>query len=163
MSKYKLKGNPLELRPFKGETLTDVLGYLKRDLSRSFSDLFAILARDNRFETGQYAPAISAEDNLDDVTFPLGPANFVRTLDMVTVFGVLQLDATATGDYSFQMSLPIPSNLQGLSDLAGSAGFQGAHVLLIRAEADTDSAEFLGNAGTTSNSNASFIFSYRLR
>lgn len=38
------QGRPLELRPFSGSTLSDVLGYLKRDLARAFADLFAILA-----------------------------------------------------------------------------------------------------------------------
>jgi hypothetical protein len=42
-----MKGRPLELRPFSGNSLLDVLGYLRRDLARSLSDLFAILATPN--------------------------------------------------------------------------------------------------------------------
>lgn len=39
------RGRHLELRPFSGSTLTDVLSYLKRDVSKAFADAFAILAK----------------------------------------------------------------------------------------------------------------------
>ncbi len=37
-------GKFLELRPFGGQTLADCINYLRRDVAKSFSDLFAILS-----------------------------------------------------------------------------------------------------------------------
>jgi hypothetical protein len=164
MSKYSLKGRPLELRPFSGQTLTDVLGYLRRDVPRVFADLFAILARDDRFESGQYRPSLTLGTNVDAADKPNGPISYYRVFDMVTVFGSITIDPTATGDFDMLMSLPIPSSFVAKGDCGGSAGAQnGSTCIYVWADVDSGAAQFVGNIGTASNSNLGFQFSYRIK
>lgn len=155
-------GKPLELRPFSGSTLPDVLNYLKRDLARAFADLFAIIASDNRLQTEVYVPNVSAGTNVDAVN-PL-KTSAMRVMDMVVVSGVVYVDTAATGNFDFLMQLPFASRFQAEEDLGGAAGVQnGSTDVFIYADTVNGAAKFQGSIGTASESTLPFIFMYRIR
>lgn len=111
--------------------------------------------------SGTYTPTASATSNLDSTS----PAQFqyTRVGNVVTVSGVVVLDATAAASTFFELSLPIASNLTSTSNLAGGGGLNsttGSPGLFIRGVVANDTAQVLYVSPITTSTEASVTFTY---
>jgi len=70
--------------------------------------------------SGTYTPTASAASNLDSAATPT-VAQWVRNGDVVTVSGSFTADATAAGAASFELTLPLASDLKQIYDAGGTA------------------------------------------
>ena len=82
---------------------------------------------------GTYTPTRSAESNLDANVTP-SEAQYLRVGNTVTVSGRFTANPTAPGAASFELTLPVASNIGAVEDLAGVAfcgaiAAQGAAIL----------------------------------
>lgn len=93
---------------------------------------------------GTYNPTYTAGTNVSSIS-GLGTAKYQRVGNIVNVSGACTLDATSGSDSStdFLISLPIASNLTGITDLAGIfTGIQSA-TGIIQSNGTSDAAEVL--------------------
>ena len=74
--------------------------------------------------SGTYTPTRSAESNIDGTVTP-SQAQYMRVGNVVTVSGRFTADPTAAGATSFELTLPVASNIGAVEDLSGVA-FCGA-------------------------------------
>lgn len=74
--------------------------------------------------SGVYTPTASAASNLDATPTP-SEAQYLRVGATVLVSGRFTADPTAPGAASFELSLPVASNLGAVEDLAGTAAGAG--------------------------------------
>ena len=70
--------------------------------------------------SGTYTPTASAASNLDSAATPT-VAQWTRNGDVVTVSGSFTADATAAGAASFELTLPLASDLTQVYDAGGTA------------------------------------------
>lgn len=115
--------------------------------------------------TGTYSPTRSAETNLDsNVTF--ASCKYIRIGNMVVVSGRFTADPTAGAPTatSFEMTLPIASNLGAAGDVSGVAfcggvNGQGAEIIGVAAN---DTAKVQWQAVDTTSKTWSFVFTYQV-
>lgn len=69
-------------------------------------------------ESGTYTPTAALVLNLDSVV--VGTLRYLRVGNIVTVFGYINIDATAVGDIEFTVPLPFASSLTESGDVGGS-------------------------------------------
>ena len=74
-------------------------------------------------ESGTYTPTGTIVTNLDSVTPDLASYTRIKTgsTEIVTVFGRTTVDPTASGNVTFELSLPVASNIAATTDLEGIA------------------------------------------
>lgn len=112
---------------------------------------------------GTYSPTRSAEANLDaNVTF--ASVKYLRIGSMVHVAGRFTADPTAPGAASFEMTLPVASELGAAGDVSGVAfcgaiAAQGAEIIGVAAN---DTAKVQWIAGDITSQTWSFHFMYRI-
>lgn len=117
------------------------------------------VANDGNVYSGTYTPTLTGVTNIDAVTANV--CQYLRVGNVVTVSGMIGVDATATGNYTFRASLPIASNFTSASQCNGSLTASGG-LGYSRIVADTvnDAAQFDGNTSSTAGNNSSFSFTY---
>ncbi|EPR09762.1 hypothetical protein M527_06440 [Sphingobium indicum IP26] len=117
------------------------------------------VANDGNVYSGTYTPTLTGVTNIDAVTANV--CQYMRVGNVVTVSGMIGVDATAAGNYTFRASLPIASNLTAASQCNGALTTSGG-LGYSRIVADTvnDLAQFDGNTSSAANNNASFSFTY---
>jgi hypothetical protein len=108
-----------------------------------------------------YTPVLSAGSNVAAST--MFTTGYMRVGNQVEVSGACEIDPTATGSVSFELSLPVASNLGAISDLGGvclgSAGRDPGRVWGVVAN---DTALFEFNATNAGNQTVPFKFGYRI-
>lgn len=113
---------------------------------------------------GTYTPTRSAEANLD-ANATMSEAQYVRCGATVIVSGRFTADPTTTTlTTSFEMTLPIASNLGAAEDVAGVAFCgnilsQGAEIIGVAAN---DTAKVQWKAGDVTSQTWSYIFAYQV-
>ena len=108
-----------------------------------------------------YTPAISNTSNCT-LSFAY-TTGFFRVGDMVTVSGVIDIDPTASGAVSFQMTIPVASNLGTIADLGGTFGDASNYAMgVIYGNVANDTAQFAYIATGTAAQSLAFTFSYRV-
>ena len=111
-----------------------------------------------------YTPTRSAESNLD-ANVTMTEAQYMRVRNTVTVSGRFTADATAGGLASFEITLPVASNIGAVEDVAGVASsvsattFEGAEVIGVVAN---DTAKISWIAVDTTSRTWSYQFSYQI-
>lgn len=114
--------------------------------------------------SGTYSPTRSAEANMDG-NVSLTTAKYYRLGDIVTVSGRFTADPTLTATAtSFEMTLPVASNLAAAEDVSGTAfcgsiAGQGAEIIGVAAN---DTAKVQWISGDITSQTWSYMFSYRV-
>ena len=111
--------------------------------------------------SGTYTPTLTGVTNIDAVTANV--CQYMRVGSTVTVSGMIGVDATAAGNYTFRCTLPVASNFTNASQCNGALTASGG-LGYSRIVADTvnDVAQFDGNTSSTANNNCSFSFTYQI-
>lgn len=113
---------------------------------------------------GTYTPTRSAESNLDS-NVTIVSAQYMRVGNTVTVSGLFVADPTTTATVtSFEMSLPIASNLGANEDLAGVAKMVSIanEGMAIFGNITNNTAIVYWISGNTSSQTSTFTFTYRI-
>jgi len=137
-----------------GTGVLNILGGLRCDSIQNDTGLAA----------GVYTPTRSAEANMD-ANVTMSEAQYLRVGNTVTVSGRFTADPTLTATTtSFEMTLPIASNIGAAEDVAGTAfcgaiAAQGAEIIGVAAN---DTAKVQWKAGDITSQTWSFIFSYQV-
>lgn len=113
--------------------------------------------------SGTYTPTRSAESNLDSNVTPTA-AQYLRVGATVTVSGRFTADPTGAGAASFELTLPVASNLGAAADLAGVAfcggiAGQGAEII---GSAANNTAVVQWVAVDTTSKVWSYTFTYQI-
>ena len=144
---------------------TTALGsFTKAELSTAVSDGNVLFVGDVTASSGTYSPTRSAEANLDS-NVTMSSAQYSRAGNVVTVSGRFTADPTTPATItSFEIDLPVASNIGAIEDLAGVAfsgaiAGQGAAIFGVAAN---DTAKFSWIAGDVTSQIWSFIFSYEV-
>jgi hypothetical protein len=115
--------------------------------------------------SGTYTPTLTNVANVDAST--ANSCTFSRVGNLVTVEGVINIDATAAAtDTEVGLSLPIASNFTAITQLAGAgacitAGAYGESVAIV-ADTTNDRARILLRPSGTAGRNVAFTFCYRV-
>lgn len=112
---------------------------------------------------GTYTPTRSAESNLDS-NVTATEAQYLRLGATVTVSGQFTADPTAAGAASFELTLPVASNLGAVEDLAGvafAAGVAGQGAAILGSVANNTAVVSWTAADTTSKA-WSYTFTYQV-
>lgn len=109
--------------------------------------------------SGTYTPTSSSLSNVDAATPTV--THYLRVGNSVTVAGSITIDATAGGLASFEITLPIASNLAATSDLGGVASQIGESARILGSVAN-DTAVFSWTAVSTASLVWTFTFTYRV-
>lgn len=106
-----------------------------------------------------YTPTINNTTNVSASTAKI--CMYMRIGNMVTVYGGVDIDPTATGNTVIGISLPIASNLTNDTDLAGvMTAYYGSDSAEIYADTVNDRATVGWITVTTSNHGNHFTFAY---
>lgn len=113
--------------------------------------------------SGTYTPTRSAESNLDS-NVTMTAAHWQRVQNEITVAGRFTADPTAGGAASFEITLPVTSNIGAAEDVSGVAfcggiAGQGAEIIGVAAN---DTAKVQWIAVDTTSKVWSYIFTYRV-
>lgn len=111
-----------------------------------------------------YSPTRSAESNLDANVTP-SSAQYMRVGNVVTVSGrVTGVDPTAAGAASFELSLPIASNIGAVEDCAGVAfsGTIAGQGAAVTGSVANNTAVFSWIAVDTTSQSWSYTYSYEV-
>lgn len=115
--------------------------------------------------TGNYAPTRSAEANLDSNVTP-STAQYMRLGDMVIVMGNVTTDPTTTlTSTSFELTLPVASNIGAVADVSGSGsigtqnGGTGVHVFGV---AGNDTVKFQWVPTPVTSQIITYIYMYKV-
>lgn len=121
----------------------------------------ANLSADNLL-TGTYTPGLTNVTNVASSTANV--TSYYRVGNMVTVFGAVTIDPTATGATELGMALPIASAFANAFECGGSFGNQAtaANIGVINADPTNDRARFLINTPDLASRSYVFNFSYRV-
>jgi hypothetical protein len=115
--------------------------------------------------SGTYTPTLTNTTNIGTSTPYV--TGYFRVGNSVTVYGKVDIDATAAGGAAteLQMSLPISTNMASEEDLGGSATSDAVASLnaKIKADATTDRASFVFKALSITNDSYSFSFTYQIK
>lgn len=110
---------------------------------------------------GVYSPSDTANSNLDSATAT--EAQYLRVGNTVTVSGRFTADATAGGAASFELSLPVASNIGAVEDLAGMAYSRTAgETAEITGSVANDTAVVAWTAVSTASQTWSYSFTYQV-
>jgi hypothetical protein len=135
-----------------------------RDLYLSGAIRVNTITNDTGLAAGVYTPTRSAEANLDANVTP-SQAQYSRIGSVVTVTGrVTAVNPTAPGAASFELSLPVASNIGAAEDLAGVA-FSGAIAgqgAAITGSVANNTAVFTWVAVDVTSQAWSYTYSYRV-
>lgn len=112
-----------------------------------------------------YTPTLTNTTNITSSS--AGVCQYMKVGDVVTVSGRVDVTATATGNTTLGISLPIASNLTSNSELAGTAAYTSATVAnnsFARISGDTtnDRATMSFNSTVTSSASWFFTFTYKV-
>lgn len=114
--------------------------------------------------SGVYTPTRSAEANLD-ANVTMTEAQYLRVGATVTVSGRFTADPTTTlTATSFEITLPVASNIGAVEDLAGvavSGAIAGQSAAILGVVAN-DTAKFLWNAVDVTSQSWSYTFTYQV-
>jgi len=122
------------------------------------------IQNDTGLASGVYTPTRSAEANLD-ANVTMTEAQYLRVGNTVTVSGRFTADPTLTATTtSFEMTLPVASNIGAAEDVAGTAfcgaiAAQGAEIIGVAAN---DTAKVQWKAGDVTSQTWSFVFTYQV-
>ena len=150
-----------DLKKFNGETLDDVVLYLKNDLNRGLREInigFQNIVFTEDQTSGIYLPILTNSTNVADST--AFSSQFLRVGDTVLASGRVNIDPTSTGNTELFVSLPIFSTFANANELAG-AGCDMSNVTL-RILASTTTAQISYTAVGTGNTSFSYTFTYRV-
>lgn len=114
--------------------------------------------------SGSYAPVVTPVSNTDS-TPVVASARYLRIGNIVFVSGMVSVDATASGDVQFKLSLPFADDLVAAGDLSGTIIAWAAAVIsggAITAAAGDNTALCRVNATSTSARDYTFNFSYAI-
>ena len=112
---------------------------------------------------GTYTPTRSAESNLDS-NVTMTEAQYMRVGNTTTVSGRFTADPTATGATSFEITLPVASNIGAVEDVAGvafSGGIAGQGAEIVGVVAN-DTAKVQWIAVDVTSQTWSYTFSYQV-
>lgn len=138
--------------------------FTKAELDTAVSDGNVLYVGDVTASSGTYTPTRSAEANLDS-NVTMTQAQYSRSSNVVTVTGRFTADPTTPATItSFEITLPIASNLGAAEDLAGVAfcgaiAGQGAAIFGVVAN---DTAKFQWIASDVTSQIWSYVFSYEV-
>jgi hypothetical protein len=112
--------------------------------------------------SGTYTPTLTNVTNISAST--AYQAQYMRVGSTVTVSGAVDIDPTAAGAMELGLSLPIPSNLGAVEDLAGTSVCTVAldDPCYIEADATNDRAAIKSTAINTTNHKHYFQFTYQI-
>lgn len=134
------------------------------DLTITESDVTYINGlKSDAADNGTYTPTDSANANLDSCS--LSPAIFFKRGNIVTVFGYFDADPTATlTATSFEIDLPIPSDISALEEVSGTAnsGTAPLDTVQIIGSIANDTAVFTWTSRVIVNSRWSYHFHYKI-
>lgn len=108
-----------------------------------------------------YTPTISATTNVAASTMRV--TTYVRLASGVLVFGNMDIDPTAASATTWEIDLPVASNIGNPFEVGGT--FVDATTYLsgfIRGEATNNTAQFSYTPTNTANQTINFIFGYRV-
>lgn len=114
---------------------------------------------------GVYTPTDSAHSNIDGSDVTMTEAQYMRVGATVTVSGRFTADATAGGLASFEIDLPVASNVGAAEDVAGVASsvsattFEGGEVIGVAAN---NTAKISWIAVDTASRAWSYQFTYQI-
>lgn len=114
-------------------------------------------------DSGTYTPVATGITNCDAVT--AYECTWVQIGNIVQVSGRVDVDATASGDTRWSLTLPVPDDLTAIGDLAGVGAVRTSsqtYPAAIYAGTSADEAEFRMYSASTSNREVYFNFAYRL-
>jgi|GEM_PF-1874801 len=114
--------------------------------------------------SGSYTPVFTPVANVAAST--ISEALWFRVGDMVTVAGIANISATATGAATeVRISLPVPSDIVGAAELSGQAAANtpADHVAQINGHPASDTASMTYTARALTGSQWAYRFTYRIR
>jgi hypothetical protein len=115
--------------------------------------------------SGTYTPTLTNTTNVSTST--AYATGYFRVGNAVTVYGKVDIDATAAGGASteLQVSLPISTNMAAEQDLGGNASSDALASLSarIKGDATTDQASIVFKALSITNDSYSFSFTYQIK
>lgn len=142
-------------------------GSIEELTAASAKTLLAIVKADisdlQTLAAGTYTPTRSAEVNMDS-NVTMTEAQYMRVGATVTVSGRFTADPTAAGAASFEMTLPVASNIGAVEDVAGVAfcgaiAGLGAEIIGVVAN---DTAKVQWVAVDTTSQSFSYSFSFQV-
>lgn len=149
-----------------GSNATVLGSFTKAQLDTAVSDGNVLFVGDvPTLAAGVYTPTDSAHVNIDGSDVTMTEAQYMRVGATVTVSGRFTADATAAGLASFEITLPVASNIGAVEDAAGVASsvsattFEGGEVIGVVAN---DTAKVSWIAVDTVSRTWSFQFSYQI-
>lgn len=117
------------------------------------------VTNDTGLAHGTFSPTDSANSNLDACT--PSSIQYLRVGNTVTFAGTVTADATATGATSFEMDLPVASDLSATTRLAGAGVcVTGDEPISINAEATNNTAQFTWTAVSTASQICNYTLTY---
>jgi hypothetical protein len=128
----------------------------------TFNSISFVPGSGGNIDSGTYTPVATGIDNCDAVT--AYECMWLRVGNVVYVSGRVDVDATVSGDTRWSLTLPVPHDLTAIGDLAGVCAQRSSSIQYpgtIYAGVSSDAAEFRMYAGSTSNRETYFNFSYR--
>lgn len=113
--------------------------------------------------SGVYSPTRSAEANLD-ANVTMTQAQYMRVGNVVTVSGRFTADPTAAVATSFEMTLPVASNIGAVEDLAGTVACGGIASMsgVAIGSVANDTAVIQWIATDVASQTWSYTFTYRI-
>jgi len=132
-------------------------------LSVTKTAVTAPAAADGNVFSGTYTPTLTNTLNVASST--AATCQYMRVGNVVTVSGVVNIDATATGDTAIGFSLPIASNFGSSSQCGGvfTKSFAAStNAGGIYADSTNDRAIFRIDSDTTADQSYTFTFTYRV-
>lgn len=150
--------------PTTGNEATIATSSLTGNRAFLLPDTAGTFALTSDFASGVYSPTRSAEANLDS-NVTMSEAQYMRVGNTVTVSGRFTADPTlAATATSFEITLPVASNIGAVEDLAGTAfcgaiASQGAAIL---GSVANNTAVFQWVSGDITSQSWSYTFSYQV-
>ncbi|SLK03730.1 hypothetical protein [Novosphingobium mathurense] len=112
-------------------------------------------------DSGTYSPTGTGTSNIDSVT--PSTALYTRVGNIVTVSCLIAVDATAAGNFSFRMTLPVATNMTASQHCSGCmTADQQRGYARISADSVNDEAQFDGYSSSASSINMTCTFQYRV-
>lgn len=132
-----------------------------RTLADVVARLVATIGSVQVLASGSYTPTLTALVNVAASTAYV--TGWLRVGGAVTVFGRVDVDATAVADTQLGLSLPVPSALTNVEQVGGTAADEtGACAVAIYADVVNDRATLRWTPVTAVNRGYTFTFTYRV-
>lgn len=113
--------------------------------------------------SGTYTPTFTSNLNLDSTpTASALTAKYVRLGNNVTVTLYANVDPTATGQYSFYVTLPIASNLTASTQLLGNGSSGGGDTAEILGDTTNDRASVTATTTSATTHSIYLTFTYEV-